>query len=136
MSAVPTAPHSRPPSRRYRQPPYRWTEARPTLEDVFIHLMGHAETWHDRIFARRALCDAGQGIPPDDARPPSVILLMPVIQLMLFGYAINDNPHHLPTGVFVQDQGGVRTLGSGGDAQHGIFRCRRDRPQLRRAGSA
>ena len=24
----------------YRQTPYRWTEARPTLEDVFIHLMG------------------------------------------------------------------------------------------------
>ncbi|HET6235741.1 MAG TPA: ABC transporter permease [Acetobacteraceae bacterium] len=36
---------------------------------------------------------------------PSVLLLMPIIQLMLFGYAINDNPHHLPTGVFVQDQG-------------------------------
>jgi ABC-2 type transport system permease protein len=36
---------------------------------------------------------------------PSVLLMMPVIQLLLFGYAINDNPHHLPTGVFVQDQG-------------------------------
>jgi ABC-2 type transport system ATP-binding protein len=24
----------------HRRPPYRWTEARPTLEDVFIHLMG------------------------------------------------------------------------------------------------
>jgi ABC-2 type transport system permease protein len=36
---------------------------------------------------------------------PAVILLIPVIQLMLFGYAINDNPHHLPTGVLVQDQG-------------------------------
>jgi len=36
---------------------------------------------------------------------PSVLLLMPIIQLLLFGYAINDNPHHLPTGVFVQDQG-------------------------------
>ena len=36
---------------------------------------------------------------------PSVILSIPIIQLLLFGYAINDNPHHLPTGVFVQDQG-------------------------------
>lgn len=36
---------------------------------------------------------------------PSVILSIPVIQLLLFGYAINDNPHHLATGVFVQDQG-------------------------------
>lgn len=25
----------------YRRAPYRWTEARPTLEDVFIHLMGN-----------------------------------------------------------------------------------------------
>ena len=36
---------------------------------------------------------------------PSVLLMMPIMQLLLFGYAINDNPHHLPTGVFVQDQG-------------------------------
>jgi ABC-2 type transport system permease protein len=36
---------------------------------------------------------------------PSVILSIPIIQLLLFGYAINDNPHHLPTGVYVQDQG-------------------------------
>ncbi len=36
---------------------------------------------------------------------PSVILSIPIMQLLLFGYAINDNPHHLPTGVYVQDQG-------------------------------
>src|ERR1700683_4800464 len=36
---------------------------------------------------------------------PATLLMMPIIQLLLFGYAINDNPHHLPTGVFVQDQG-------------------------------
>jgi ABC-2 type transport system ATP-binding protein len=24
----------------YRRPPYRWAETRPTLEDVFIHMMG------------------------------------------------------------------------------------------------
>jgi ABC-2 type transport system permease protein len=36
---------------------------------------------------------------------PSVILGIPIIQMLLFGYAINDNPHHLPTGVYVQDQG-------------------------------
>ena len=36
---------------------------------------------------------------------PSFILSIPIIQLLLFGYAINDNPHHLPTGVYVQDQG-------------------------------
>ena len=36
---------------------------------------------------------------------PSVILSIPIVQLLLFGYAINDYPRHLPTGVYVQDQG-------------------------------
>jgi len=27
----------------WKQPPYRWTEVAPTLEDVFIHLMGQAQ---------------------------------------------------------------------------------------------
>ena len=35
----------------------------------------------------------------------SMILAMPVIQLLLFGYAINSNPHNLPTAVLVQDHG-------------------------------
>ncbi|HEY3889958.1 MAG TPA: ABC transporter permease [Caulobacteraceae bacterium] len=36
----------------------------------------------------------------------AMILGIPVMQLLLFGYAINSDPHHLPTAVFVQDQGG------------------------------
>jgi ABC-2 type transport system permease protein len=35
----------------------------------------------------------------------AMILGIPVMQLLLFGYAINSDPHHLPTAVFVQDQG-------------------------------
>jgi ABC-2 type transport system permease protein len=35
----------------------------------------------------------------------AMILAMPIVQLLLFGYAINDDPRHLPTAVFVQDQG-------------------------------
>ena len=35
----------------------------------------------------------------------AMILLIPVIQLLLFGYAINGDPRHLPTAVLVQDQG-------------------------------
>lgn len=34
----------------------------------------------------------------------AMMLLMPVIQLLLFGYAINNDPRHLPTIVYVQDQ--------------------------------
>jgi ABC-2 type transport system permease protein len=33
----------------------------------------------------------------------AMILVLPVIQLMLFGFAINNDPHHLPAAVFVQD---------------------------------
>jgi ABC-2 type transport system permease protein len=33
----------------------------------------------------------------------AMILVLPVIQLMLFGYAINDLPRHLPTAVLVQE---------------------------------
>jgi len=35
----------------------------------------------------------------------AMILALPIVQLMLFGYAINNDPHHLPTAVLVQDQG-------------------------------
>ncbi|MCC6777005.1 MAG: ABC transporter permease [Hyphomicrobiales bacterium] len=34
----------------------------------------------------------------------AMIIIMPLIQLMLFGYAINTNPRHLPTAVLVQEQ--------------------------------
>lgn len=33
----------------------------------------------------------------------AMILMMPVVQLLLFGYAINNEPRHLPTAVLVQD---------------------------------
>jgi ABC-2 type transport system permease protein len=34
-----------------------------------------------------------------------MILLIPLVQLLLFGYAINSDPKHLPTAVLVQDHG-------------------------------
>ena len=33
----------------------------------------------------------------------AMILVLPVVQLLLFGYAINDMPRHLPTAVLVQE---------------------------------
>ena len=36
----------------------------------------------------------------------AMILLLPIVQLLLFGYAINDDPRQLPTAVLVQDNGG------------------------------
>lgn len=35
----------------------------------------------------------------------TLLLAMPFIQLLLFGYAINGDPHHLKTAVLVQDEG-------------------------------
>jgi ABC-2 type transport system permease protein len=35
----------------------------------------------------------------------AMILLLPIVQLLLFGYAINDDPRNLPTAVLVQDHG-------------------------------
>ena len=35
----------------------------------------------------------------------AMIIGVPVFQLLLFGYAINTDPKHLPTAVLVQDQG-------------------------------
>src|SRR6516162_605943 len=33
-----------------------------------------------------------------------MIIMIPLMQLMLFGYAINTNPRHLPTAVLLQEQ--------------------------------
>ena len=35
----------------------------------------------------------------------AMILIMPIVQLLLFGYAINNDPRQLPTAVLVQDRG-------------------------------
>src|SRR6185295_6488534 len=35
----------------------------------------------------------------------AMILMVPVMQLLLFGYAINTQPRHLPMAVLVQDDG-------------------------------
>ncbi|SHN60517.1 ABC transporter permease [Desulfovibrio litoralis] len=37
----------------------------------------------------------------------AMILLLPVIQILVFGYAINNDPHHLPTAVLSKDYSSV-----------------------------
>ena len=34
----------------------------------------------------------------------AMIIMIPLMQLLLFGYAINTNPRHLPTAVLLQEQ--------------------------------
>ena len=34
-----------------------------------------------------------------------IMIGMPIIQLLLFGFSINNDPHHLPLGIVIQDEG-------------------------------
>ena len=107
-SAAPTARRWRPPSRPTASAPFVWAEVEPTLEDVFIHLMG-ASAGQLRMsgfsFTRVLAVLAKEFIQlARDRLTYAMILVMPVMQLLLFGYAINTDPKHLPTGVLVQDQ--------------------------------
>ena len=47
-----------------------------------------------------------QGMDADAPRPATIGLTvaLPLMQLFLFGFAINTNPHHLPTGLLSADQ--------------------------------
>src|SRR5262249_61079312 len=37
----------------------------------------------------------------------AMIVMIPLVQLLLFGYAINTNPRHLPTAILLQEQSDV-----------------------------
>lgn len=51
----------------------------------------------------------------------ALILVMPVVQLLLFGYAINGDPRHLPTAVMVQDNGAFARSTLGAIRNSGYF---------------
>lgn len=51
----------------------------------------------------------------------ALILLMPIVQLLLFGYAINNDPRHLPTAVLVQDGGAFARSTLGAIERSGYF---------------
>ncbi len=52
----------------------------------------------------------------------AMILGIPILQLVLFGYAINTDPKHLPTGVVVADSGPVARAIVAGMQTSGYFR--------------
>jgi ABC-2 type transport system permease protein len=51
----------------------------------------------------------------------AMILALPIVQLLMFGYAINNDPHRLPTAVLVQDQGRFSRSVLSGLQQTGYF---------------
>ena len=56
-------------------------------------------------FSRTWAVMAKEFIQLHDRLTYAMILVMPVVQLLLFGYAINNDPRDLPTAVLVQDRG-------------------------------
>jgi len=56
----------------------------------------------------------------------AMILAMPIVQLMLFGYAINSDPRDLPTAVLVQDHGPMARSTLSALAHNGYFKIVRE----------
>ena len=56
----------------------------------------------------------------------AMILVMPIVQLMLFGYAINSDPRDLPTAVLVQDHGPMARSTLSALAHNGYFKIVRE----------
>ena len=54
----------------------------------------------------------------------AMILAVPVVQLLLFGYAINTDPRHLPTAVLVQENSVFARSVVAGHRQQLLFRHR------------
>ena len=72
------------------------------LEDVFIHLLSdEGDARHERLFlpALLALLRKEAMQVRRDPMTLRLIIALPIMQLLLFGYAINSNPHDLPTGL-------------------------------------
>ena len=55
-----------------------------------------------------------------------MIVGLPIVQLALFGFAINTDPKHLPTAVIVGDEQRVLAQLRRGDEELRLFRFRRD----------
>ena len=94
-------------------PGWTWQEVEPGLEDVFIHLMGRrrgarckaptVNTWFS--WSRWLGIVAKEFIQMRrDRLTFGMMVGIPMIQLTLFGYAINSDPKHLPTALLIAEQ--------------------------------
>ena len=55
----------------------------------------------------------------------AMIIMIPLVQLMLFGYAINTNPRHLPTAVLLQEHSDLGRSILAALREHRIFQGHR-----------
>ena len=59
----------------------------------------------------------------------AMIIMIPLVQLLLFGYAINTNPRHLPTAVLLQEQSDLGRSVLKAHPEHRVFRRHPRGPQ-------
>ena len=118
----------------------------PALEDVFIHLMAGAKdnfamTRHATAFSLRrgscGTCSSKEFIQlRRDRLTFAMIVGIPIMQLVLFGYAINTDPKHLPTAVLVADHSDFTRSLARGHAEHRLLRRRAGRASAGRGSTA
>ncbi len=97
----------------YRRDPYRWREVRADAggrvhpPDARIRRPHGGRSGMNGISLSRILAVLQKEFTQllRDRLTYAMMLGIPVIQLLLFGYAINSDPKQLPTAVLVQDQG-------------------------------
>ena len=95
----------------YRESPsLAWERAEPTLEDVFIDLMSRSK---DNFHMTASLRRIGAMILKEfvqlrrDRVTFATMIMIPLMQLVLFGYAINTTPRDMPTAVLLQETSDV-----------------------------
>ena len=111
-----------------------------TLEDVFIRLMSEAQAGGERLMTAASARQRIRAVllkeviqMRRDRLTFAMIVGIPIIQLVLFGYAINTDPKHLPTGIVMADEGPVARAIVAGMQVAGLFSHRR---ALLRGGGA
>ena len=96
-------------------PELHWTPSQPSLEDVFIDLMARvagqlpmisfARSRQSGALARTLAMFIKEFVQlRRDRLTFGTMIFIPVVQLLLFGYAINTTPRHLPTAVLVHEE--------------------------------
>ena len=108
-----------------RGPHARSSTIEPSLEDVFIQLMQDARTiWQacGMNWSRLLAILLKEFIQMRRDRLTFAMMVgMPIMQLMLFGFAINTDPKHLPTGGAGRRPQPVRAHAGRGAAEHRLL---------------
>ena len=95
----------------FRREPYEWRQIPSGLEDAFISLMEYDKIRSMKLPHRFSFQRLRGIIAKEftqmrrDRLTFAMMLGIPLIQLTLFGFAINSDPRHLPAAVLLADQG-------------------------------